>query len=459
MADPLLDAAGLTFRYSASSAAALDGITLRLAPGESMAVLGPLGSGTSTLCRAAAGMLVDHGQFSGELQASPAGLLGDDPEAQLTGMGSTVWDEVLLPARLTGLSLEAAAHQALALLDQLGLTELTHRPVFELSGGQRQLTALASLLVMGRKLLILDQPGLSLDATARSTLRRVLAQHCAEGGAVLVAGHQHDELSRFCQRTAFLDQGRLSGVQDGQPSREQLSLHGVWDTADDAPGAERADSETSSPHPGDTLLQVQGLSLRRGGKTVLDGVGLDLRAGEITAVLGPNGAGKSSLLLGLAGLLPKESSGRIIGPAGVELSTAGAHRRAGYLAWVGQDPGDQLSASTVEAELRYATPKRASRQDIADLLDRVGLADHSETHPYDLSAAQRKDLVLATALLLHPRVLLLDEPTLGRDKPAMDRISAVLRGFADDGGAVLVTTHDHRWAAQISQQILRVPAQ
>ncbi|MDN6378821.1 MAG: ATP-binding cassette domain-containing protein, partial [Brevibacterium aurantiacum] len=141
---------------------------------------------------------------------------------------------------------------------------------------------------------------------------------------------------------------------------------------------------------------------------------------------------------------------------------------AAHLGWVRQDPGSQLSAATVREELTRSAPLpthrrrnrtaiRAQRQEaVASAMAQAQLEAVSETHPYDLSIDLRKDLVMAAALIVGSRILLLDEPTLGRDRQAIGRLNKFIQDFVRRGGSVLATTHDRRWAAQTADRILSV---
>ncbi|PRZ14076.1 ATP-binding cassette domain-containing protein [Nesterenkonia sandarakina] len=500
-----------SFQYRGAETLALAGVDLVLRAGDAVAVLGPQGAGTSTLARAAAGLLGEHGhstgvrELPGEDGHGGVGMLGDDPEAQLTGLTRTVHDEAALPGRLSGLPLADCFERAEASLQALGIAGLAERPLATLSGGERQLTALAGLLTLRPDVLVLDQPSQALDASARRRLARSLRAFRDAGGAVLLTGHQHDDLTAACDQVLFLDRGRqvtagpaaagaaglsaeaggLSPEADGagqcdQVQADQLRLddaqldqHGIWD-ARRAPARRDEPFPEAAQHGRQVLLSVRELSVQRETTPVLQNLALDLYASEVTALLGANGSGKSTLLSALAGLVPAEPGARITGPGGVALAEVPAHRRAGHLAWVGQDPGDQLSASTVRAELMRAVPlgpggRRLRREDrapalarreeqVQEVMELAGLSAEAEEHPYDLVPAQRKDCVIASALLLRPAVLLLDEPTLGRDSAAMTRLSTLVRGFTSAGGAVLVATHDQRWAAEISDRQLRLDA-
>lgn len=479
-----LVAAGFTYRSGASSA--LSDIDLRLAPGQMHAILGAVGSGTSTLGRLVTGLLAERGTSVGHIRiAGAAVMLGDDPEAQLSGMTSLVGDEVQLSGRLHGDEISAVEGRARQALNSLGIGELWGRRLDTLSGGQRQLVALAGLLTGNPSLLVLDQPSLSLDPETRWRLGTVLQAFCSAGGAVLITAHQFDEVAEACDQLSILDSGRLI-TTDARLSAHELERYGIWDTRPRKPRKPREPRDSRLSHeprgaegsvtagstaPASVALSVRGLIVARAGATVLNDIDLDLASGEIVTIMGSNGAGKSTLLRSLAGLL--ESGARTSGVISVDgngtqvsLGDGPAHERAQHLGWVGQDPGSQLSAATVREELMHAAPLpshrrrdreaiRAQRQEaVASAMATTQLDSVSETHPYDLSIDLRKDLVMASALILGPRILLLDEPTLGRDRTAISRVNMFIMDFLRRGGSVLATTHDRRWAAEASDRIL-----
>lgn len=476
----LLELTGAGFTYRSSAAATLTDIDLRLAPGQMHTILGEVGSGTSTLGRLITGLLSERGTSVGHIRvAGTAVMLGDDPEAQLSGMTSLVGDEVQLSGRLNGDEVSAVERRARKALDSLGIGDLWRRRLDTLSGGQRQLVALAGLLTGNPSSLVLDQPSLSLDPETRRRLGAVLRAFCVAGGAVLITAHQFDEVAEACDQVSILDSGRLI-TTDIRPSASELERRGIWDTRPREQGephqkyepreADRPEAAGPSA-PASVALSVSGLSVARGGVTVLTDIDLDLASGEMVSIMGSNGAGKSTLLRSLAGLLGAgvRTSGMInVDGNGtpVSLGDAPAHERAQHLGWVGQDPGSQLSAATVREELMRAVPLPSHRRrdraairtrrqkSVASAMAMTGLDSFSETHPYDLSIDLRKDLVMASALILSPRILLLDEPTLGRDRKAVDRLNVFIRDFCRRGGSILATTHDRHWAAVTADRIL-----
>lgn len=466
----VLSLARAGFAFHGSETQTLAEIDLRIGPGEMIAVLGPQGSGTSTLCRLAAGLLGDRGAVSGAITVrGSVAMLGDDPEAQLTGMTSYVDDEVSLPARLAGSTRPVDIG---AVLDTFGMQRLLGRRLDTLSGGERQLVALASLMTGEPALLVLDQPALSLDPDARMLLVRALRSFCDAGGSVLLTGHQHDDLTAAADRVAFVRGGRLVGsARPAELTDEALGVRGVWNTLSDAAHLLAPPLPGAHVNASEALLDVRGLSVRRATTEIFPPLDVRAAPGEVAAIVGPNGSGKSTLLRAVAGLLEVDATAGTAGSVrvgGTELVRMPAHQRTRWLGWVGQDPGAQLSAATAQTELERALPLPPHRRrdrarlreeratDVAGVLAQTGLVEQAAEHPYDLAPAQRKDLVIASALLLRPDVVLLDEPTLGRDFAGMRRLERVIRDFTASGGAVVVTTHDLRWADRIAARVVRL---
>lgn len=490
------------FIYTGTAAPALEDISLEIVPGTMTAVLGAVGSGTSTLCRLLGGLLESRGTPTGRIETDgTVAVLGDDPEAQLSGLTSHVGDETQLACRLHGLAPATAEARARQALSDLSIDGLWSRDLDTLSGGQRQLVALSRIIALAPDLLILDQPSQSLDPLVRRGLAVTLRAYCAQERSVLITGHQVDELTLACDEVLFLDTGTLTtGRETAEESRVSrvsdsdfataCRAHDVWDTRTEEAAPQptavpaRAVPASTRPTPAPTqpapapassspILTVQDLNVARHGNRILDGIDLELHPGELVAITGANGAGKTTLLRSLIGLLDRTAScsgtitaGRL--GEGPNLAEMPAHARSRSLGWVGQDPGVQLSATTVRGELMLAVPLprhrrrdrkrvRAQRRTMVEgVLRDTGLSTVSEEHPFDLDVPRRKDLVIASALIADPRVMLLDEPTIGRDLLGMHRLDAVIAGFLRRGGAVLATTHDRRWARESSHRLLHL---
>ncbi|MGH3785471.1 MAG: anchored repeat-type ABC transporter ATP-binding subunit [Pseudonocardiaceae bacterium] len=192
-------------------------------------------------------------------------------------------------------------------------------------------------------------------------------------------------------------------------------------------------------------LEVSGLSIRLGGRLAVIGVDLRLGAGELIGLIGPNGAGKTTLMRGILGLLPTEA-GRI---AIYGRSPVAGRALVGYVpqrhefAW--EFPIDVAGAVLTAVLARHGPlrrPRPADRAAVLDALDQVGLADLRQRPIAQLSGGQRQRVLVARALAIAPRLLLLDEPFSGVDAPTRDVLTKVVTGFVAAGNAALLTTHD-----------------
>ena len=419
----------LTFAYRPGEPV-LREVSLTVAAGEHVALLGPSGSGKSSLLRALAG-LVPHfhgGTFSGTVvvagldtrETRPGLLAGtvasvfQDPEDQI--VMARVANDVSFGLENLGTEpaeIWARVDEALALV---GAEHLSGRQTAELSGGELQRVALASALALRPQLLLLDEPTSQLDpAAADSFFEIVEGLSCA----VVVSEQRPARPLAHVDRVLFMDGGRI--VLDA-PRDEALS----W-LAEHRP--------LYLPHRRELVCRVQDVSFSYGESLVLDRVSLEVRRGEILALTGPNGAGKTTLALIACGLMQP-------GTGVVE------HGRAAYLA---QDPGRHVVTERVLDEVAIGAGEERARV----ALDRLGLAGSIDRHPRDLSVGERERLALAAVIALEPELLVLDEPTRGVDPARKADLARLLRAEAPSRGTIVVT-HDLPWAADVADRVVEL---
>ncbi|HLS62986.1 MAG TPA: ABC transporter ATP-binding protein [Ruania sp.] len=460
----------LTVTYPGAPAPHLRQVSIAVEPGERVLLLGPSGAGKSTLLRTLAGVVPQtvEAEVTGELTvcgtdprttpvpqlAGRVATLTQDPADQLCL--PTVVDEVAFALENRAVPPEQIPPRVDRALHAVGAGHLAGRRTSELSGGEGQRVALAAALVAGPDLLLLDEPTALLDPAAARGVGALLAG--LAGGSLLIE-HRLDELGELPPRCVVLD-GRGSVVADG-PSAEVLTSAEVAATGSWLPAtaeltralgrpvsrgqlggaladlAERGPTGGRRPgSAGPVLLAARDAQVRRGDRTVCQGVDLDLRAGQVTAVLGVNGSGKSSLLLGLAGLL--EATG-ISGGARVGM--------------VFQNPEHQFLARTVAEEIRYGMPEGPG-VDLSAVLHRYDLDGREEHDPFRLSGGQQRRLSLAAMTVMDDEVLLADEPTFGQDRRTTAAVAAELDRLADEGRAVVLVSHDLRLVAGLADQVL-----
>jgi energy-coupling factor transport system ATP-binding protein len=485
-------------------------LTLDVRRGECILLLGASGAGKSTLGLCLNG-IVPHvlGVTEGELivaghrvrdwpvsaLGSKVGIIFQDVESQLCML--YVRDEVAFgPENLTVPSAEVERRVRDA-LQYVGLQGYDNKFVFELSGGQKQKVAIASVLAMRPEILFLDEPTANLDPRSTSEVmdlvRRLRRDH-----TVIIFENKVDELASVADRLLVLDRGALAF--DG-PVREVLDAHGealvndlgVWipQVSEIELGLRRSGRVASRVLPlsigeaveqyaplrfsanhakppavawrSKPVIDVEGVGFRYDDGTVaLKDVSFSIRQGEKVAIVGPNGSGKTTISKHFVGLL-KPTQGRVVvdGKDTRKSSTRDLSRRIGF---VFQNPEHQFVSDTVRAEVAFSL--RLLGLDEAEIDRRVehelsvfNLNGLEDRHPFSLSGGERRRLSVATMIIARPEVLILDEPTYGQDKSNTVRMmQSLFQALAEEdsvaGITLVLVTHDMKLVAGYAERAI-----
>ncbi|MEE1619227.1 ATP-binding cassette domain-containing protein [Brachybacterium sp. J153] len=438
----------------------LDGLTLRIPAGQRVLLAGPSGSGKSTVLRALAGLLdPEDGELAGTApgpaeRAGQRGLLLQNPSQAM--VGATVTRDAAFGPENAALPRQEIHERVAAALEAARVDVEAGRPPLDCSGGQQQRIALAGALALHPGALLLDEPTSMLDPATAAAVRDEILR-AADGRTLVVADHDVAAWADRVDRLVVLGaQGRI--LADGSPAAVLATHHEVLEAAGVLPRAEvpppSARPPAGSPDPadgsatagtrpgvsrGEVVAALRGVRVpARGLRTPVD---LVARSGELTVLTGVSGAGKSTLL----DLLLDPSRAPSTAPtrrAPDEPDALGAVDRPGPggIAAVPQDPSLGVVAATVREELTaspFADPERAG-----ELLRLADLAPLADVHPHRLSGGEQRRLALAAALAQRPRLLVLDEPTVGLDAGRSRAVLALLHHAADEGCAVLAATHD-----------------
>jgi energy-coupling factor transport system ATP-binding protein len=495
---PIIQITDLHFRYKRAAQPVFAGLNLEVKPGERLTILGPSEAGKSTLALCLQGLIprLIKGDLEGRIEVAAAdlrtcrprelaarmGLLFQDFEAQL--FCTRVDQEVAFGPENLALPHDELLPRVAHCLGLVGLSGLEARNPAALSGGQRQLLALAAVLALEPQLLVLDEPTSDLDPLRVEELLLTLDRLAGEQGLTLVLLGQDLRLARNCSRLVLLQQGAI--LADGEPARvlrqvdlfRQLGLQ-----VPELPGLfhdlgqtvlpltlEEAETQARSlgwggivgrasrpplepRHARPTVVSApEILALRQvgfaypGADPVLDDFSLTFRENELTAILGPNGSGKTTLLKLLRGLLQPQS-GEVWRAAGAQ---------AGF---VFQNPDYQIFAEEVWEEVALGPrqlgfdPQEVNRR-VEEALTSVHLLDRARDDPFSLTKGQRQCLAVAGVLALAPRVIILDEPTTGLDFREQQDLLDLVADLHGKAHTIIMVTHSMWAAATYAQRLV-----
>ena len=476
----ILKIENLTFSYPQSERRVLDNISFAIEEGEFCVLCGATGSGKSTLLRLCKREIAPVGQASGRIllrktpteQLSPKdaakriGFVCQQPDQQI--VCDKVWHELAFGLENMGLSQGEIARRVAEMASYLGIEPWYDKQISELSGGQKQLLNLASVMVMHPDLLILDEPTSQLDPIAAAEFLHTLKKLNRDFSlTVLIAEHRLEELVPMCDKLIVLKDGGLLGADTPHAlmpfiAKDSALLASMPTAARVACAigeqsyplsvkdgremiAKYADPTRILPEnaPESQLskaLELKNVHFRyaRELPDVINDLSLTLYEGETLCVLGGNGSGKSTMLSLAAGVRkPYAGSISVFGKKLKEYKNQSLYRQ--NLALLPQDVQTVFLHNTVEEEMKDAGVDLATLPfDLSHLLN---------MHPYDLSGGEQQLAALAKVLATNPRILLLDEPTKGLDAEKKQHLLDILRRLRSRGVSILIVTHDVEFAA------------
>lgn len=470
----------LFFRYHSREELALTDLSIELHAGEILLLAGASGSGKTTLMRAINGLIprTYRGEIQGDIRifGKPAyemsmaelsqqvGTLLQDPERQI--VASYVLNEVAFGLENLGLPREEILARVDETLSYLKIAHLRDRQTFNLSGGEKQKVALAAVLAMRPRILLLDEPLASLDPASAHEALLLFRQLADDGIAILLVEHRvEDVLTIQPERVAYMDEGRMVYVGDAEGLMQVVDYRRIKLPAAVIMARSQNDPQPEiqsalPDHSEIPLVQFEDVHFRYTRQTpdVLHGVTFSIYPGDIIAILGHNGAGKTTLVKHALGLL-KPTQGRVLleDRDTRKITVAQAAHTVGY---VFQSPSQMLFAPTVQEELAFGPrnldhPAEQIERDVAWAIETVNLTPELQMPPLALSFGQQKRVSIAAVLAMRSRILMMDEPTAGQDywnyRAFMDSI-ITMPGFE----AILFITHDLDLALIYANRILLV---
>lgn len=486
----------LSFAYPGADENALNSITLTIHQGEFLLLCGKSGSGKSSLLRHLKTVLTPHGTCSGQIllgdtplsriplreQAAKIGFVMQNPDDQI--VTDKVWHELAFGLENLGCDQSTMRLRVGEMASYFGIQSWFHREVCELSGGQKQLLNLASIMAMQPEILILDEPTSQLDPIAASDFLNTIRKINRElGTTILITEHRTEDIFPAADRVIVMENGAITAAAD--PKSVCAQLHRENSPMFLAlPAPARAFYQSGSrgncpltvregrswltslyPTPPNTVqlpkksqsfsaekaLEMLGCCFRyrKDGPDILKELTFCVPTGSLYAIVGGNGTGKSTTLKALCGICkPYRGSIRILGKKLSAYKPRQLFQEG--LAMLPQDPKSLFVGQTVAEDLREMTNDSA---EIARIAAEFQIEHLLSSHPYDLSGGEVQRAALAKVLLTKPKLLLLDEPTKGLDSFFKQQLAGMLRNLTAKGMTIVMVSHDVEFCAEYADLV------
>ncbi len=455
----------LHFAYFEDRRDIINGWSAEFSENRITVLTGPSGCGKSTLMYLGAGL---YPHTTGVLRSGTVRVDGSDPESlapqqrsRLVGMMfqdpelqfcmDSVENELIFCLENIGTEVSEIQSRLDSALEFCGITALKNRTLQSLSGGEKQRVALACLVALGPKWLLLDEPFANIDDdSAREIARKLKELHEKRGVGILAVDHRLDNWMDVADEIAIFDSATDSPekMPISQLNRQLLEEKGII-----VPGGSYAPDIAPAP-AGEPVLVLQALSVCHGKKKILDSVDMTFRRGHIYAVVGQSGVGKSSLFGALAGVYP------YIGHAFLDGKEVKRLRRKdlGRMGFVTQDPQDQFVGGSVYDEILVGLRRQSDGQKkTEEILRSIKLWRFREISPYLLSQGQQRRLGVAALMAYDCEVLVCDEPTYAQDRRnAMTIMESLCRQARERRVALIFSTHDRQLARDYADEILEL---
>ncbi|MEM4062040.1 MAG: energy-coupling factor transporter ATPase [Desulfurococcaceae archaeon] len=504
----------LWFKYVGSDDWVLKNISFSAREGETLVIMGPSGCGKSTLLYVLAGMAprIIRGFVKGYVSIAGLDVLNSMPE-ELTRLVGFVFQnpeiQVIMPSVIEevafglenlGLSPQEIDRRVREVLELTGLAHKMHESPHSLSPGEKQVLAIASVLALRPKVLILDEPTSMLDHPGTMRILELIESIKRETSMTLViVEHRIEWVAEHADKVVIMEDGKViaegkpdevfdnknlilkTGVRPPQVSEifyklsdaVPQSVNRVPVTLKDAllfleqrvklkppeSHAHPARGDVKSTTEKEVVIEVKDLWFRYGRDLpwVLRGVNLEIRRGEFVAIIGHSGVGKTTLVKHFIGLLkPVNGYVKVLG---LDTRKTPVSTLAKYVGMVFQNPEAQLFASTIYDEMSFALRKLGlSRAEIEarirDALEAVDLHKPLHMSPHLLSFGEKHRLAIASVLALKPKVVILDEPFSGLDYKRSLQLLLVLKKLTEHGGTVVLVAHDLQLISEVADRVV-----
>ena len=458
----------VSFRYSGAEQENLSNFSLKINKGDCIVLTGESGCGKTCVTRLI-NTLIPHfyeGELTGQIctdgidtstiqpynLSERIGSVFQNPRSQFFSLDTD--SEIVFGMENKGTPYQEMNERYLKTIQELHIEKLQNRYLFDLSGGQKQTIAFASVYALNPDIFVLDEPSSNLDPAAIEELRRLLCLIKAQGKTIIISEHRLYFLKGIADRIVLMDNGKLKKIWSAKEFEtiaadeyKKLGLRSYNPTVLSLP--ERTPDKKDVPS-----IKADNLSVGyEKGLAVANLLNFSVYRGEIVGIVGKNGCGKTTLARTLCGL-QRELQGEIL-YSGKRVSFKKRVKTA-YL--VMQDPDYQLFTDSLYEELKLALSDKKGIDDkaINTVLEELNLTEYRNQHPMSLSGGQKQRAAIGVAALRDAEVIIFDEPTSGLDYKNMESVAEILRLLAKRGKAILVISHDNELLMKICSRVIRI---
>lgn len=478
----LIEINHLTFSYPNSNNNAISDISLAIKPGEFVILCGNSGCGKTTLLKHMKSVLSPNGDMSGEILFNGSDLHAVDFRTQSSEIGfvmqnadnqivtDKVWHEIAFGLESLGYDNQTIRRKTAEMSSFFGIQSWFYKDTSKLSGGQKQILNLASIMVMQPKLIILDEPTSQLDPIASEDFISILKKINRElGTAVIITEHRLDSFFCDADKIIVMKDGKIIFNDTPQNAGNKLNqgdilhilpvpvrIHSALSSSLPCPltvkdgrdwlceyakthqinAVPRLDDYSTKK---ECAIQIKNIWFKyeKNSPDIIKGLSLEIYYGEIFSVLGGNGSGKTTALSLISGI-NKPYRGKI-----------NIKSEKSKIAMLPQNPQTLFVKDTVAKDLHSICSDNEKIKYVAGL---CGITHLIDRHPFDLSGGEQQKTALAKLLLLEPDILILDEPTKGLDPQFKNELGLILKNLAEAGTAIVMVSHDMEFCAEYSQR-------
>lgn len=452
---------GISFSYSSQDSGGLKDIDLNIQAGECILLCGRSGCGKTTVTRLINGLIPYFyaGNLNGTVSvddmklgnvpmykiAEKVGSVFQNPRTQFFNVDTD--SEIAFGIENEALPLKQLKQRVNRTVKDLQIEHLRGRNIFELSGGEKQKIAFASVYAMNPDIYLLDEPSSNLDMRAIQELKRYLSIIKKKGKTIVIAEHRLYYLMDLADKILYLNNGRI------EQSFTPLSFKALHDDKLKQMGLRAIDLENVHPFLNNSIkqnliLELKDVTFYHKKRTILEHINLKAGEGEIIAVVGHNGVGKTTFSRALCGL-HRECDGTF-------LLYGKPHNRKARLKcsyMVMQDVNYELFAESVTAECSFGI-KNPDCKLVQNTLNELGLMPYKNCHPNTLSGGQKQRTAVAVSMICGKKILVFDEPTSGLDYDSMLQVARLIQKLSAMGKVIFVVTHDYEFVCHTCSRVL-----